>query len=439
MSRHWAVLIGVNQYQLRQPLLCAHDDAQSMYRFLTDEAGLSKQSCVLLSDRAPKIADTSTYPTSDTLKNWLGGLGQAGIQPDDTLWIFFSGYGECWSEQDYLLPLDADVQCSPKTWLSVRSLYSMLSQLPSKNILMLLDISRSQSSRADNRLGRQTMQNAKEFGISTILSCQPEQFSHESAALGNGFFTAALLEGLRSQASQPLIKLVRFLQVRLPELSEHHQRPRQDPIIMVAPALLEQWHLPSLKTGQPQAPVNITVQQPTSPTSTHTHTTPRAQAPKTTNPSPPDTILQSPSTITANDLTSSLSKQKPSTANPPTSAEPLTGRGDQKIPTTTIPRPAISLDEVSQPVNPQPPRRRPRSTPEEELDTRKVLLQILVLGALLTVVLGLAKTLWRGEGAPSLLNVSKSNKVPSSNSPTAPSQAKAPAPSSSPMPTAPSP
>jgi uncharacterized caspase-like protein len=35
------------------------------------------------------------------------------------------------------------------------------------------------------------------MGIALVLSSQLDQFSHEAAALGNGLFTAALLEALR--------------------------------------------------------------------------------------------------------------------------------------------------------------------------------------------------------------------------------------------------
>ncbi len=402
MSRHWAILIGANQYQLRQPLLCAHEDAQSLHRFLTQAAGIAPATCVLLSDRAPKIGDTSTYPTADTLKTWLGGLSTAAIQPTDTLWIFFSGYGEYWEGQDYLLPLDAAAAYDANTWIATRSLYSRLSQLPTKNILLLLDMSRSQSARAGNPLGRQTMQNAKEFGISTILSCQPEQFSHESAALSNGFFTAALLEGLREHAGEPLIKLVRFLQVRLPELSEQHQRPRQDPIIMVAPVHLEQWLCPTL---QPVAatPATTLIQQ------------------TTTAVQPPTTVIQAP---TSEMPVTTL----PSVVRPPETSQPLNPTPTQ----TPIARPAIALDEVTQPaaVAPRARATRPVASNPEEINPRQVLLQILVLGSLLAMVLGLSKVLWR-DNAP----------VSWGTAPTATSPAKAPAgsPSGSPMPTAPSP
>ncbi len=366
MSRHWAVLIGINQYQFRQPLLCAHNDAQSIYRFLTEAADTASPNCVLLSDRAPTIGEAATYPTANTLKTWLGGLDRAGIQAEDNLWIFFSGYGECINEQDYLLPINAEAECSPKTWLSTRSLYTILSQLPTQNILVFLDMSRSQSARSDSLLGRQTMQNAKEFGISTILSCQPEQFSHESVTLGHGLFTAALLEGLRAKAGQPLIKLVRFLQIRLPELSEHHYRPRQDPVIMIAPAQLEQWTLPQLS--------EITV---------------------AAVPNPAAGPIGNP-------------------ANPLVNPQPRQESINQPSNGTSVAPPAISLDEVSQPAAaaktaPESAHQSGSVITDDDRQSRKVLLQIVLLGLLLIGVLGLARYLWRGPEQPSLLAVGESD------------------------------
>ncbi|MFM2433141.1 MAG: hypothetical protein RLZZ511_4355 [Cyanobacteriota bacterium] len=436
MSRHWAILIGVNQYQHRQPLLCAHADAQAMYRLLTQEAGITPQTCVLLSDRAPKLGENSTYPIASTLRTWLGAIPQAGIQAEDTLWVFFSGYGECWEGQDYLLPLDAASEYDPATWLSLQSLYGLLGQLPTKNVLLLLDINRSQSARSGSALGRQVMQHAKSYGVATILSCQPEQFSHESAALDHGFFTVALLEGLRQCGGQPLMKLARFLQARLPELSDHNNRPRQDPIIMVAPTQLEQWRLPAIQpiavSAAPKLPQPTVNQAPTA-------------------VQPPTTALQSPSpspqpesqpTVERNAVAEPSSRSRSrltrlevlpvgSTAAPAEKAtNPLSGTIAPAIhaPIDSS-EPGITLERVSQ----NPPSvqsRRAQSRERDEVNVRSTLLKILALGALLMAVLGLANALSRSQRSTPSLFEAIGQKSPSGSSAITPA---------TPMPTAPSP
>ena len=70
---------------------------------------------------------------------------------------------------------------------------------------------------------------AKEFEIPTFLSCQAQEFSHEAMGLKQGIFTVVCLEALRSQPNLSLSKLQEYLSSRVPELSEHHWQPLQNP------------------------------------------------------------------------------------------------------------------------------------------------------------------------------------------------------------------
>ncbi|OUC15416.1 MAG: hypothetical protein B0A82_06680 [Alkalinema sp. CACIAM 70d] len=167
---------------------------------------------------------------------------------------FFSGYGDLWQQEDYLLPIDANPACPPDSWLSLKTVFAVLKTLPTDRILVLLDINRSQSVRQSNPtapsriqyLGQHTAQLAREFGIATVLSCQPSQFSYESPLLGQGLFTLAVLEGLRAAAGQPLSEWAKVLQVRLPELGQHTGRPSQEPSIIAMPEQLERLSVPTI-------------------------------------------------------------------------------------------------------------------------------------------------------------------------------------------------
>jgi hypothetical protein len=436
MTRHWAIVIGINQYQFRQPLQCAQSDAQDLYDWFTQEGGLNARQTILSTDSSPVVQGRATYPTAEVLKTWIDWLRKEGIQAGDRLWIFFSGYGECWEGQDYLLPIDAAEQCSPRTWLSVRSLLSSLKTLPTDQILLLLDMNRSQSSRTDDRVGRQTMTLAKELGIPTILSCQPEQFSHESSAVGNGFFTAALLEGLRIHAGQPLGVLVKFLQRRVPELSEHSYRPRQDPLIMVAPKQLEECLLPGLSgvSGQtmPTRPQRMMPQTVPPQAVLNEMESPTSQNAVTMPPTQPPMLLgerSEPIGLTHAAGSNATEKQRRLPSLPIEAAvrEPISREPINREPA------AITLEDVvmSEPDKTAKPLR-PASplAPETELTTRQFLWRVLILGGLIGLVLGLAALLrsW----APPVQNAQ--------NQVTAPSpKPSAPAASPTPMPTAPSP
>ncbi|BAS56244.1 MULTISPECIES: caspase family protein [Leptolyngbya] len=232
MSNFWAIAVGINHYQFLQPLHFAQSDAQFLCESLVGDAGFSPEQCLLITDTSPDFADHSTHPTHENLQYWTTSLKDK-LQPEDSLWCFFSGYGICVDGEDYLLPIDGDVSRIKETGFSVRSLFQTLKTLPTQKILVLLDINRAASG-SHEKVGTQTVALAREAGIPTFLSCRPEQFSHEAPALNHGLFTQTLLEGLRSHQCSTLATLEDFLKLRLPELCDHNDRPRQDPILVVS-------------------------------------------------------------------------------------------------------------------------------------------------------------------------------------------------------------
>ncbi|MBE9053508.1 caspase family protein [Nostocales cyanobacterium LEGE 11386] len=246
MANYWAIAIGINQYQLFQPLRCAQADAEVLKDFLIQEGGFTRQRCLLMTDSSPPIGDRSTYPTKENILLLLEDLTAACWRPQDHLWLFFSGYGVNHDGKDYLMPVAGNPELVHETGIEVRSLMQSL-QLAELNTLLLLDINRAFGTQADAPVGQETIELAEELQIATILSCQPEQFSHESSELGHGFFTAALLEALRSGNASNLTDLESYLSVLTPELCQHYWRPTQNPITIfpahqkaILPQLLEQ-------------------------------------------------------------------------------------------------------------------------------------------------------------------------------------------------------
>ncbi|HIK06932.1 MAG TPA: caspase family protein [Trichormus sp. M33_DOE_039] len=232
MANYWAIAIGINQYQLFQPLSCAQADAEALKDFLVQQAGFLNQRCLLMSDTSPPIGDRSTYPTKENILLLLEDLAAACWQPQDSIWLFFSGYGVNYAGRDYLMPVDGDPKRVPETGIEVRSLMQSL-QLANFNVLLLLDINRAFGAAGDNLVGKETLELAEELQIATIFSCQPEQFSQESRELGHGIFTAALLAALRSGYGISLADLEKHLSIITPELSQHYWRPTQNPVAII--------------------------------------------------------------------------------------------------------------------------------------------------------------------------------------------------------------
>ncbi|MEH2030884.1 MAG: caspase family protein [Nostoc sp.] len=232
MANYWAIAIGINQYQLFQPLSCAQADAEALDDFLVTEAGFLPEHCLVMTDTSPPIGDRSTYPTKENILLLLEDLAATSWQPEDYLWLFFSGYGVNYKGKDYLMPAEGNPELVQETGIELRSLMQSL-QLADLNVLLLLDINRAFGTQADAPVGEETIELAQELQLATILSCQPEQFSHESSELGHGFFTAALLEALGSGNGSNLADLESYLSLIMPKLCHHHWRPVQNPATII--------------------------------------------------------------------------------------------------------------------------------------------------------------------------------------------------------------
>lgn len=233
MANYWAIAIGINQYQHFQSLHYAERDARSLHNFLVVEAGFAPERCLLLTDHTPVVGQEHATPTRETILSYLAQVCQHDLQPEDTLWCFFSGYGVLVQGKDYLMPINGDPTEVATTGIPLESLFSIFRAAPTSNIILALDINRSQGVLGGQGCGTQTLALAQEYGIATVLSCRPDQFSHETLGLRMGLFSAALLEGMSAYGCMTLEQLSQFLGDRLPELSEHHCRPRQDPLVYI--------------------------------------------------------------------------------------------------------------------------------------------------------------------------------------------------------------
>jgi hypothetical protein len=235
MKHHACIAIGINQYQLLQPLSYAQEDAEGLYAFLVDEAGFSPDGCLLMTDTSPSLWGHSTYPNRENILRLTESLCTEHLQHGDVLWCFFSGYGVSYEGKDYLMPVDGNPADIQGTGIPVQLLLNTLKNAPTETVLVLVDMNRSQSVKAGETIGVETAQLARDLEIPTLLSCRPNQVSRETSALRQGFFTTALLEGLRSGQCMTVKGLDRFLSDRLPELCDHHLRPKQEPLMVVNP------------------------------------------------------------------------------------------------------------------------------------------------------------------------------------------------------------
>ncbi len=240
------IAIGINRYNFFQPLSFASADAIGIENLLRNEVNWPSDRCLILTDTSPPWVVThtnenfmtnqeeirSTYPTKNNIIDIMQDFALKTLKPGDLFWLFFSGYGVTFNGDDYLMPIDGNPEKILETGISISWLFDQLIKTGS-SVILFLDINRSQGLTGEHPVGFYTTKLAEQCGIPTILSCQLDQFSHEAPGLGQGLFTAVLLEGLRYDPQTTLNTLDWYLRTRLPELSEHHWLPVQIPLSVI--------------------------------------------------------------------------------------------------------------------------------------------------------------------------------------------------------------
>lgn len=236
MANQWALLTGINRYAAMQPLMYAQADAVALRNFFVDELGVPVEHCRLLSDLPAAVEPYVHRPTRLEIEAQLQTFCQESVQPGDLLWVFFSGYGLTKEGQDYWMPVDADSQNLDETAIAATTLFDILKSAKTEQILLVMDINRSQGAIGHQNIGEQFLALAQAHNIPTLMSCQPSEYSHETMALRHGLFTKALLEGMRYHGCVTAAQLVTYVRDRVPELSQHHWRPPQNPTAIMPAA-----------------------------------------------------------------------------------------------------------------------------------------------------------------------------------------------------------
>ncbi|MBF1989535.1 GUN4 domain-containing protein [Fischerella thermalis] len=235
MTKNWALVIGINQYEFLEPLKYAKQDAQSMQNFLCNEIGFEQ--VFLFCDRSPKGLEASTHPYRNNLLQFLQVFfEQPCLEPGDNFWFFFSGHGIGHADQDYIMLCDGNPQDVENTALPVNYIFEKLRSCGAGNIILIFDACRDQNKTFGEKFGRQTQQLAHQNGFINIFACSCDEYSYEIDALQQGVFTYALLEGLGNQGQcATLERLNQYLRFRVPQLVHQYKYPRQTPHIVVEP------------------------------------------------------------------------------------------------------------------------------------------------------------------------------------------------------------
>lgn len=237
MANNWAIVAGINEYDFLPgaPLKFAVADARAMRSFLCDEVGFRSNQVLFCGDGT----EGSQRATRSVLRDILSHQIQRAENADN-LWFFFSGHGIA----EHLMPIDGNPRDLKETAISIHFVTDCLRKCNAKNIVLVLDMCRSESRDADGKsvesieleLRELVKQREGQQGIITLFSCGRGESSYEVSDLGHGAFTYALLDGLRKTT---IVKdLERHLAARVPELHRTYaseRRRKQVPLVIPEP------------------------------------------------------------------------------------------------------------------------------------------------------------------------------------------------------------
>jgi tetratricopeptide (TPR) repeat protein len=232
-TKRWALVIGVDKYQDPQisPLKGSDNDARLIADALVRYAGFPQDQVILLSTDQP----LERQPTRVNILRRLSNLSTA-VPKDGLLLISFAGHGMEREGQAFLLPSDAQVsdQISflEETAISINRVKQRIKETGVGQVLVLLDACRNDpGGRADapNPLTNAytngfnfDVRNREVQAFATVYATGIGQRAYEYTEKKQGYFSWALVEGLRGAAANEkgevtLSQLVKHVQEAVPK------------------------------------------------------------------------------------------------------------------------------------------------------------------------------------------------------------------------------
>ena len=237
MAKNCAVVIGINEYNRIQRLNYAKTDAEKMRDYFLHNLGVKSELLYFFSDNSPPDGHgLDTKPTYGNLISFLGDrFAKPFLNPEDTLWFYFSGHGIPHEGRDYLLPIDGNPRTVPNLAIPITDITDRLRRSGADNVVLFIDACRSTGERsAGLGIGEE-----KQQGVITFFSCSPSQVSYEIEEIQQGAFTHVLLNGLQIQGEgncATVERLYNYLCHQVPQLTQKHKNYIQTPYAAIEPA-----------------------------------------------------------------------------------------------------------------------------------------------------------------------------------------------------------
>lgn len=175
-QKTYALLSGVSNYR---------DEQANLYNTTKDVKELKK---VLEHQNAIATVVTSKYANRENIKKKLNAIVRLA-QPNDKILFFFSGHGDT-----------GGFITSDRSMFRYQELVDILKKAKAQNIIIFIDACMSGSAK---RISRNNFGIGNNYpNITFVASSDDGELSGENNWIGNGYFTQALLKGLRGKSDK---------------------------------------------------------------------------------------------------------------------------------------------------------------------------------------------------------------------------------------------
>jgi hypothetical protein len=201
-GRERALVIGVSDYPPPIPKLPAvANDVREVAALLgSDKGEFSAQRVTSLVDQGA------------SRQSILGALEETfrDVRPDDAVFVYVAGHGAVVKDEYFFVSHDTQADAIPTTGVPLKAIKAAFDGSPSQRAFLWLDFCHSGGILArdltDAPDGRAVIERALKVdhgqGKLILAACTPYQSAWESAQVGHGLFTDALLRGLKGGATK---------------------------------------------------------------------------------------------------------------------------------------------------------------------------------------------------------------------------------------------
>lgn len=249
-AKRWAIIVGVDDYESSEinRLSGAVNDAKALAGALVRHAGFPEDQVILLASDQP----LQRRPERNVILRYLTNLSGDALS-DGLLLFAFAGHGIERNGKAFLLPADAqssnNVRLLEQTALAVDEIKQDIRATGARQVIVILDACRNDPtagrSSGDNPLTESfirgfnfDLRNREVDAFVTLHAASRGQRAYEFAEKRQGYFTYALIEGLKGRAANErgevtLANLLAYLEEKAPVYVRRDLGERQKPYAVI--------------------------------------------------------------------------------------------------------------------------------------------------------------------------------------------------------------